>query len=70
VELYADPVNGGEPVRVAMNRGDALVGAVRAWTYTAEVRAERPAADYTVRIVPAHSDAAVPLEANEIKWQK
>jgi glycogen phosphorylase len=70
VELYANPNGAREPARIPMKRGEPLVGAVRAWTYAAEVPADRPAADYTARIIPAHPDALVPLEANRIKWQK
>jgi starch phosphorylase len=70
VELYADPAGAKQPVRIAMKRGGPLVGAVRAWTYSAEVSADRPVADYTARIVPTHPDALVPLEANQIKWQR
>jgi starch phosphorylase len=70
VELYANPDGASQPARIAMKRGAALVGAVRAWTYAAEVPADRPAADYTARIVPYHPGALVPLEANQIKWQK
>jgi glycogen phosphorylase len=70
VELYAEPRNANETPQFPMARGDALVGSKQAWTYVARVRADRPASDFTARIVPAHSDAMVPLEANEIKWQK
>jgi glycogen phosphorylase len=70
VELYANPAGARPAARIAMKRGDPLVGAVRAWTYGAEVPADRPVADYTARIVPAHPGALVPLEANQIKWQR
>jgi starch phosphorylase len=53
-----------------MNRGDLLAGSVDAFTYKAEVPSSRPAGDYTPRIVPAFSDAQVPLEAKEILWQR
>jgi starch phosphorylase len=70
VELYAQPRNGEPPVRQSMNRGDLLAGSVDAFTYKAEVPSSRPAGDYTPRIVPALSDAQVPLEAKEILWQR
>ena len=70
VELYAQPGNGERPVRQPMNRGGALVGSVNAFIYTAEVPSSRPAGDYTPRIVPAFADAQVPLEANQILWQR
>jgi starch phosphorylase len=40
-----------------------------AFNYSAQVSASRPASDYTVRIVPHHSSALVPLEASQIIWQ-
>ena len=70
VELYAQPRNGGPPVRQRMTRGDALVGSVRGFIYTAEVPSIRPADDYTPRIVPAFRHVHVPLEGKQILWQR
>jgi starch phosphorylase len=38
--------------------------------YRAAVPANRPAGDYTARVVPRFAGAAVPLEANHILWQR
>jgi len=46
-----------------------LAGTGHGWTYAAEVRADRPASDFTARIVPNHPGAVVPLEAAHIVWQ-
>ena len=62
--------NGEPPVRQPMSRGDLLAGSVNAFTYKAEVPSSRPSDDFTPRIVPAFSDAQVPLEAKEILWQR
>ncbi len=70
VELYADGINGGAPVRQEMERGRQLAGASKGYTYQARVSAARPAADYTARVVPHHISAAVPLEAPQILWQR
>ncbi|MGH7814083.1 MAG: alpha-glucan family phosphorylase [Candidatus Binataceae bacterium] len=70
VELYAEGLNGAPPVRVPMERGAPLVGAVNGFMFTARVPANRPAADYTPRIVPGFVGAAVPLEADSILWQR
>jgi starch phosphorylase len=70
VELYAQPRNGAPPVRQPMARGDALVGSVNGFVYTAQVPSSRPAADYTPRIVPAFGEVHVPLEAKQILWQR
>ncbi len=70
VELYADQGGGAEPFRRAMKRGELLAGSMNAFGYTACVPAERPAADFTPRIVPFHAGADVPLEAPQILWYR
>jgi len=69
VELYADPVDGKDPVRREMTadresvrRGETL--------YRAQVPAHRPATDYTARVMPRHAGVSVPLEASRILWQR
>jgi glycogen phosphorylase len=68
VELYAEGRNADAPVRQPLNRGEHLAGSANAFTYTALIPATRPAADYTPRLVPQHSEAFVPLEAPFILW--
>jgi starch phosphorylase len=70
VELYASSNGGGTPFRQAMTRAEALVGSVGGFVFSADVPSNRPAADYTPRIVPAYRDLAVPLESPEILWQR
>jgi glycogen phosphorylase len=70
VEVYADPVDGGEPFRQEMTRGEKLVGSARGYAYTAHVPAARPSGDYTARVVPFKAGVFVPLEAPEILWQR
>ena len=70
VEIYANAVEGGEPVRVEMHRGDRLAGSANGFTYSGAVSANRPANDYTVRATPYHPAAILPLEAPQILWQK
>ena len=70
VELYADGVNGGEPVRQEMKRLRQLVGALGGYVYSAAVSAARPPADYTARVIPQRSGVAVPLESARILWQR
>jgi starch phosphorylase len=70
VELYADGVNGGMPVRQEMKRGQNLPGAANGYLYGAAVPAARPAADYTARVVPCRDAVGVPLEAAQILWQR
>jgi starch phosphorylase len=62
IELYADGRNGGGPERQEMHPDrDA---------YRAAVPADRPPTDYTARAIPWCEGAAVPLEAQRIRWQR
>jgi starch phosphorylase len=70
VELYADGVDGGAAERVAMRRARQLVGATNGYAYRATVPADRPATDYTARLVPQSEGVAVPLEDARILWQR
>jgi starch phosphorylase len=70
VELYADPIEGGEPFRQSLKRGESLAGSANAYVYQGSVSSERPASDYTPRIVPVHDDASVPLETDFILWYR
>jgi starch phosphorylase len=70
VELYADGIDGEMPVRHEMHRERELEGAGGGYVYRAAVPGNRPAPDYTARIVPRHDGAAVPLEAAQILWQR
>ncbi len=70
VELYAEPTPGGEPVRQPLNRGKALSGATNAYLYTGTVPANRPASDFTPRIIATHPQAHLPLESNLILWYR
>jgi len=69
VELYADGVNGGEPVRQEMKGVGQLVGA-NGTIYSTQVSATRPAKDYTVRVIPYCKGVAIPLEDPRILWQR
>jgi starch phosphorylase len=70
VELYADGINGGDPVREEMKCARPLPDPSRGCIYRATVPAARPARDYTVRMIPQRSGVAVPLESARILWQR
>ena len=70
VELFADPLDGEEPIRQGMARGRRLEGPGHGYEYVASVPASRNATDYTPCLVPQHQEARVPLEASEILWQR
>jgi starch phosphorylase len=68
VELYADGRKDAGPITQVMDRGEPLDGAANGFTYTAVILADRPAGDFTPRLVPQHAGALVPLEAPFILW--
>lgn len=70
VELYADKIGDGTPVRQEMQRVRQLAGATNGYAYRALVMDVRPVTDYTARIVPYHEHVAIPLEDNHILWQR
>jgi starch phosphorylase len=70
VELYAEAQKDREPITKAMIRGERLVEATSAFTYSASVPTSRPVADFTPRLVPNHVRALVPLEAPFILWHE
>jgi glycogen phosphorylase len=70
VELYADGVNGGDPVRQEMMRVSQQVGPGGGYVYHARVPATRPPSDYTARATPHYEGVATPLEDARILWQR
>jgi glycogen phosphorylase len=70
VELYAEGRNGDAPIKLEMVRARKPAGSVKGYAYGASVPANRPAHDYTPRVVPRFSQVAIPLEASQILWQR
>jgi starch phosphorylase len=70
VELCADGINGGAPVRQEMKHVRQLAGASGLYVYNAAVSAARPPADYTARVIPHCDGVAIPLEDARIRWQR
>ena len=70
VELYANGINGSDPIRQEMTCVRRLAGASGSYVYHATVSAARPPADYTARIMPHRAGVAVPLEVDLILWQR
>ena len=65
VQLYAEPRDGGEPFL-----GELCSTPTNVHVYTGSAPANRPAEDYTVRIVPRYPGAVIPAELPLILWQK
>ncbi len=71
VEWYAEPLPGqSEPERHPLSRRERLAGAVNGWRYDITLATQRPVDDYTVRVIPWHPEAIVPLECKPILWQR
>jgi starch phosphorylase len=70
VEMYAEGINGGSPIRQEMTCVQPPAGETRRGIYRASVSATRPATDYTARIIPHCAGDAVPLEVDPILWQR
>jgi starch phosphorylase len=70
VELYAEGTDGSGPVRETMARVRTLEEKRGGYLYQARVSRDRPASDYTPRILPYFKDIAVPLEAAHIRWPR
>jgi len=70
VELYANRNGDASAVGQEMKRGVPLQEDPSSSTYLASVSAERPATDYTPRIISAKNDLAVPLEESRILWSR
>ena len=70
VELYAEGINGGEPLRIEMKWGGPAPDASGACRYHASASTARSTDDYTPRVIPQRSGIAVPLESSRILWQR
>jgi glycogen phosphorylase len=68
VELYADATGGESALRQPMTQAPAAVAG--SYVYRCAVAGQRPATDYTPRVIPRFDGVAVPLEAGRILWQR
>jgi starch phosphorylase len=68
VELYAEPRAGSPAERVPLRPDHALSGSAGGFLYVGTVPGDRPAGDYTPRVVPAHAEAMIPAETRFISW--
>ena len=70
VELYADGINGGSPVRQKMTLLHPMADESGSYIYSATVAGTRAPTDYTARVIPECNRVAVPLEDSRILWQR
>ncbi len=70
VELFAEGIGGSGPERHRALRLSPHAAGDGAYIYSALVPAGRPPGDYTARAFPCREGVAVPLEAQQILWQR
>ena len=70
VELYADGIHGSPAVRQEMTCLHPLADETGGYIYSVTVAANRPAAEYTARVIPHCDGMAIPLEEPRILWQR
>jgi starch phosphorylase len=70
VELFADSIDSGAPVRQEMKLIHPMNGATGGYIYSATVSSSRAPKDYTARLIPYFDGIAIPLEENRILWQR
>ena len=67
IQLYANGSNNAMPEII--NMGGETEQKEEVFRYHAHVMTNRPASDYTVRIIPNYENVSIPLEDNLIRWQ-
>jgi starch phosphorylase len=70
VELYAMAIHENGPAIETMTASNPCTDSEGYLYYSGKAPAARPATDYTPRIIPHHANASVPLEAEQILWQR
>ncbi len=68
VQLYAEPADAGETVVQVMECWANIPGAMNGYLYQGRACTQRPASDFTPRIVAYHPEARVPTESKLIAW--
>jgi starch phosphorylase len=70
VELYADSITGGPPIRQEMKLLCPRANVMGGYVYGATVSTTRAPADFTARMIPHLDGVAIPLEGAQILWQR
>lgn len=68
VQLYADGVGGAAALCHTLSRGEEIRGTINGYLYRGQLDNQRPARDFTLRIVPHHPQVQVPMECGLILW--
>ena len=70
VELFANATKDKGLFRQEMKRINRLAGTEVGYVYSLEAPVNRPANDYTTRLIPRCNGVEVPLEEEQILWQR
>jgi glycogen phosphorylase len=70
VEIYAEPRGGETPSRAVMKKKGSIPGTVNGYLYVGDVPTAHPSEHYSLRIIPCHPNAHIPIEAAFILWQR
>lgn len=70
VELFAENPADENPIRIPMSCTGGSPDGFGFLTYSAQASSERPATNFTVRILPNYEGISVPLEDRHILWQR
>jgi len=70
VDLYADARGSEHPFKQAMKLNGPDGSSTTDYSYSCEAPDDRPAHDYTARVIASHAGALIPLEMPLIAWQK
>jgi starch phosphorylase len=71
VEIYAEAIDDKNPVVYAMQLPESEIelASVTPSIYRTNIPANRPASDFTARVVARFDNVSVPLEMSHIRWQ-
>jgi starch phosphorylase len=70
VELFANEFGGLPAEVVVLYQEQAIPGSVHGYVYAGEIAGARNPEEYTLRIVPYHEAARIPVELPLIAWQR
>ena len=70
IEIYADPVDSGMPLRAPMALDHTAQDSPGVYEFSGAVPSDRPVQHYTPRAIPRRQGVSIPLELPLIAWQK
>ena len=69
VQLIADPTDTEGAITLELRRTATLQSATHSYRYEVVLNTERTSDDFTVRVIPKHTAALIPIEIQKIYWQ-